>query len=60
MNVFAILPAIIADKRGATAIEYGLILALIFLAMLGGVSAFATQVSEMYVHITEKAGEAMK
>lgn len=28
------------DATGATAIEYGLILALVFLAMLGAVSAF--------------------
>jgi pilus assembly protein Flp/PilA len=27
------------DAKGATAIEYGLILALIFLAMMGGISA---------------------
>ena len=28
-----------ADKRGATAIEYGLICALIIIAMMGGLSA---------------------
>ena len=28
------------DERGATAIEYGLILAFVFLAMIGAVTAF--------------------
>lgn len=28
------------DQKGATAVEYGLILALVFLAMLGGISTF--------------------
>jgi len=31
------------DERGATAIEYGLIIALIFLVIVGGVTAFATK-----------------
>ena len=32
------------DKRGATAVEYGLILALIFLALMGGVAALGDSV----------------
>ena len=31
------------DERGATAVEYGLILALIFLAMVGAVATFKQQ-----------------
>jgi pilus assembly protein Flp/PilA len=30
------------DERGATAIEYGLIIALIFLVIVGAVTSFAT------------------
>lgn len=30
------------DESGATAVEYGLILALIFLAMIGAVQSFGT------------------
>mgnify|MGYP001176066779 FL=1 len=30
------------DTRGATAVEYGLILALIFLAMVGAIQSFGT------------------
>ena len=37
---------------GATAIEYGLIVSLIFLAILGGLSLFATNENAMYTHIS--------
>lgn len=30
------------DTRGATAVEYGLILALVFLAMVGAIQSFGT------------------
>ncbi|MEZ5895229.1 MAG: Flp family type IVb pilin [Parvularculaceae bacterium] len=40
-----------ADEDGATAIEYGLIVALIFLAILTGVNAFATRSNDMYSNI---------
>lgn len=33
-----------SDQRGATAVEYGLILALIFLAVMGGVIALGDSV----------------
>jgi len=36
------------DESGATAIEYGLIVALIFLAIVTGVNTFATRTSTMY------------
>ena len=34
------------DVRGATSIEYGLIIALIFLAILGGVTALSENTNE--------------
>ena len=40
------------DEAGATAIEYGLIVALIFLAIIGGLSLFATNENTMYTHIS--------
>jgi pilus assembly protein Flp/PilA len=39
------------DERGATAIEYGLIVALIFLAIVASVRSFANTTSDMYSHI---------
>jgi pilus assembly protein Flp/PilA len=38
-------------ESGATAIEYGLIVALIFLAILGGVSLFANNETAMYNNV---------
>ena len=46
------LKALRADQSGATAVEYGLIVACIFLAILGGISAFATNEVTMYNHIS--------
>ncbi len=39
------------DESGATAIEYSLILALIFLAIMGAVKAFTGSANEMYNEI---------
>jgi pilus assembly protein Flp/PilA len=40
-----------ADERGATAVEYGLIVACIFLAIISGISLFASNENAMYQHI---------
>jgi pilus assembly protein Flp/PilA len=45
---------LLADKRGATAIEYGLILALIFLAMMAALQGVATQSTKMWNNVSEK------
>jgi pilus assembly protein Flp/PilA len=39
------------NESGATAIEYGLIVALIFLAILAGISMFANNEVNMYNHV---------
>lgn len=46
------LQDLIKDKRGATAIEYGLILALVFLAMVGAVSGFANKTNVMWNNVS--------
>lgn len=43
-----------ADERGATAVEYGLIAALIVVGILGGVTAFADANDANYQLIEEK------
>ena len=40
------------DKRGATAVEYGLILSLIFLAMVVAVEGFANQTQSMWNNVS--------
>jgi pilus assembly protein Flp/PilA len=46
----------IADETGATAIEYGLIVALIFLVILTGVAALKTNLENTYVTIGNAVG----
>jgi len=40
-----------ADKRGATAIEYGLIVALIVVAMIGGLTLLGGGTSGMWTRV---------
>lgn len=40
-----------ADRRGATAIEYGLIVSLIFLVIVTAVNSFASNATAMFTHI---------
>ena len=40
------------DKTGATAVEYGLILALIFLAMVGAVQSFGNETIGMWDRVS--------
>ena len=53
--------ALIADDSGATAVEYGLILALIFLAMAGAVAGVGTETGVMWDKVaTEVEGANAK
>ena len=42
------------DDRGATAIEYGLIVALIFVAIMGSVSTFGQEAIGIWTKISTK------
>jgi len=41
----------VCDENGSTAIEYGLIVALIFLAILGAVNNFSAANNNMYAKV---------
>ncbi|MBK8197285.1 MAG: Flp family type IVb pilin [Acidobacteria bacterium] len=41
------------DESGATAIEYGLIAALIAVAIIGGVSALGTSANATFVEVSD-------
>ena len=56
--MFRFLTKLGRDASGATAIEYGLILALIFVAMLGGVSALGGGVSGAWSSISNSVSSA--
>ncbi|HEY0013338.1 MAG TPA: Flp family type IVb pilin [Allosphingosinicella sp.] len=42
------------DERGATAIEYALIMAMIFLAMVGAVTTFGQQTISMWTDVAQE------
>lgn len=46
------------DESGATAIEYGLIAALIAVAIIAGVGALGTQLDTTFVTISDELGDA--
>jgi pilus assembly protein Flp/PilA len=45
---------VIRDERGATAVEYGLILAMIVLAMMGALSQVASVTTGMWNNISSE------
>ena len=45
---------IFKDEEGATAVEYGLILALVFLAMITGVSTFGQTTINMWDDVSNR------
>jgi pilus assembly protein Flp/PilA len=47
------------DERGATAIEYSLIVALIFLAIAASVRSYTSAASGMYTEIEETMSNAV-
>jgi pilus assembly protein Flp/PilA len=47
------------DTSGATAVEYGLIVALIVLAMLVSMQLVANETLEIWGHVEDKSLEAM-
>ena len=49
---------IFKDERAATAVEYGLILAMIFLAMMAGISNFANATINMWEYVENSVKSA--
>jgi len=47
------LKDLIQDENGGTAIEYGLILSLIFLALIVSVRGVATETTEMWNNVSD-------
>ena len=52
------LRRLLSDQRGATAIEYGLIAALIVVAMIGGLSALGGGAGGMWTRIKDAVLQA--
>lgn len=47
-----------SDRRGATAVEYGLILALVFLSLVYGVVALGNATSGMWNNVSDQVANA--
>jgi pilus assembly protein Flp/PilA len=54
------LRKLFADRRGATAVEYGLIASLIIIAMIAGLSAMGGGTGGMWGRISTDVSEAMQ
>ena len=54
-----VLNELVRDEAGATAVEYGLILALIVLAMVGALSSVADGTIDMWNDVATKTSEAI-
>ncbi len=59
MRDFQDLRNLIRDDRGATAIEYGLIAALICLAIMGALGSVADETNEMWTFVRGETEKAM-
>ncbi len=46
------------DQQGATAVEYGLIVAMIFLAIVGAIQTFGEETIEMWNNVSSKVESA--
>lgn len=54
MALSVFLRSLYRDRSGATAIEYGLIVALIALALVGTLGAFSTEVQAFFTNLAAK------
>ncbi|MDB5724902.1 MAG: Flp/Fap pilin component [Novosphingobium sp.] len=59
MSKTHLLNRLFRDEHGATAVEYGLIVAMIVLAMLGAMSGVASVTTTMWNDVSAKSAAAM-
>lgn len=60
MPMRKLLKAIASDISGATAVEYGLILAMVFLAMIAAIQNFGNTSIGMWNGVADKMEQASK
>ncbi len=53
-----LLRALMIDRKGATAVEYGLIISLVVLAMLASLNGVANATIEMWNHVETSTVDA--
>lgn len=60
MSLITFLKLLGTDERGATAVEYGLIVSLIVIAMIGALNGVARETIEMWSEVKTKTEDASK
>ncbi|PZQ56313.1 MAG: Flp family type IVb pilin [Novosphingobium pentaromativorans] len=59
MPISSIMIRLIKDKSGATAVEYGLILAMIVLAILVALNSLASETIALWSSVSDKSAAAI-
>ncbi|QZH75629.1 MAG: Flp family type IVb pilin [Erythrobacter sp.] len=59
MSAKTLLQQLLYDEQGATAVEYGLIAALIVIAMITALQGLATSTVDMWLNIETKVDDAV-
>ena len=59
-TIFTALQAFVADEDGVTAIEYGLIAALIGVAMAASATLLGAEIDKTFAAVKDKLVEALK
>jgi pilus assembly protein Flp/PilA len=59
MTIKSILQHVSQDKRGATAVEYALILAMIVLVMLVALNGVASETIRLWTGVSQKSADAI-
>lgn len=54
MSVYKVMCALLQDQRAATAVEYGLIIAMIVLAMVASLQSVANEIIGMWNTVESK------
>jgi len=58
LRALRIIQALLSDRRAATAVEYGMILALVFLALVYGVVALGNATSGVWNNVSAQVANA--
>jgi pilus assembly protein Flp/PilA len=58
-SLLVIAGKFLRDERGATAIEYGLIAAMIAISIIAAMTTFGNSISTMFNFVSDEAGGAM-
>ena len=59
MSKTHLLKRLVHDEHGATAVEYGLILAMIVIAVIGALSGVASETTQMWDDVNSKSQQAV-